>query len=315
MSKPSKEPDDWSGQSAALFDAARGAHAPSAVDRERVRSALAEKIAAASGAPLDGGEMQAPSVGSGTSGAAFVKLAKIGLGVVCTLAAAAAFMRAGDAREQTAARSIPVQTVAAGAPPALHAAEPEAVVASAAAAPSGTPEAAAAARVASPSPARPVAPPAGESSTPAKVTVSGRAPERSATAVMEQPAPAGTRSRPSPHEPGRSVARAIDEVPIDEHTPDARAEIELVARINAAVRASTPRAVLALCAEHERRWPHGTFEPEREGARAIASCRSKAQEAGARARAFLASYPRTAIAARVRQECAALLNERDELAP
>ena len=77
-----------------------------------------------------------------------------------------------------------------------------------------------------------------------------------------------------------------------------------VARTNAAVRESGPQRVLALCAEHERRWPHGIFEQEREGTRAIAWCNAKSTGADARARAFLASYPRAAIAARVREECA-----------
>jgi hypothetical protein len=104
-------------------------------------------------------------------------------------------------------------------------------------------------------------------------------------------------SSPQPDAPAESA----------ENTADARAELAFVARINAAVRESTPQTVLALCAEHERRWPHGIFEQEREGTRAIASCSSKSPGAGARARAFLANYPRAAIAARVREECAPLL--------
>jgi hypothetical protein len=136
-------------------------------------------------------------------------------------------------------------------------------------------------------------------STPAKVSVSARAPERSHVAAVDQPALVESPSPPSPRPeaPAQSADDAID----------ARAELEFVARINAAVRTSAPRTVLALCAEHERRWPHGTFEPEREGARAIASCRSQLPGAAARARAFLARYPRTAVAARVREECAPLL--------
>jgi hypothetical protein len=134
---------------------------------------------------------------------------------------------------------------------------------------------------------------------PAKVSASKPEIERAQAHVLEQPALVGTPSRPSLQSDAPQNSA--------EDPTDARAELEFVARINAAVRESTPQTVLALCAAHERRWPHGMFAQEREGARAIASCNAKLPGADARARAFLASYPRTPIAARVREECARLL--------
>jgi hypothetical protein len=80
-----------------------------------------------------------------------------------------------------------------------------------------------------------------------------------------------------------------------------------MARINAAMVAAKANVVLALCAEHARRWPEGTFVQEREALRAIASCDSRAGDASARARAFLTRYAHSSLAPRVRDECAPLL--------
>ena len=299
MSKRPTEPDDWSAQSEALFDSARGAHAPTAADRERVRSALAQKLAAASGAPATLSDAQARLAGSGMSRAALGKLAKIGFGAACVLVGAAAFMRAGDSRERPRAKSIAAQTNPSAAKPAQRAAEPAVAVGDPAATSSVAPASAAGARSLGAMPARPAARRSAVLPTPVKVSVSGPAPEHSHPRAIEQAASVGTQSPSSPR-PDAPAEGA-------ENTTDARAELEFVARINAAVRESTPQTVLALCAEHERRWPHGIFEQEREGTRAIASCNAKSPGVGARAQAFLASYPRAAIAARVREECAPLL--------
>jgi hypothetical protein len=85
---------------------------------------------------------------------------------------------------------------------------------------------------------------------------------------------------------------------------DPRAEIAFVRRIQAALRDANPRKALAMCAEHERRWPRGTFTQERDGLRAIASCRSDARDAPTRARDFFAAYPRGPLASQVRDACA-----------
>ena len=309
MSKPPAEPDDWSGAAEALFDSARRAHAPSAVDRERVRSALGQKLAAAAGVQASGSDGPSGLSGAGMSRAWLSKLAKIGVGAACALVFASAFMRAGEPRERTEVKRPTVQSSSVQVQRPQRAAEIAVAVrnepASATAA-NLAQSTAAHARAQNPVPARtlrrPVGPaqPAGASrAKPALPAAAARAPERSQ--------PSGAQAAPADGGEDTSELYA--------NTNDARAELELVARINAAVRGSSPQTVLALCAEHERRWPHGVFEQEREGTRAITWCSAKALGAGARAQAFLTRYPRSAIAARVREECAAPLsvaaNERD----
>jgi hypothetical protein len=330
VTKRTTEPDDWSAQSSALFDAARGAHAPSAADRERVRDALAQKLASATVVPTTTGDAQGGLTGAGMSQAAIGKLTKVGLGVALTLVGAAAFLRMGDSRERTEAKPAAVQTDSPAAGPVQRAAEldvaarvpaatPDVAVRAPAASSDVAPASATEAQSQDAVPARPdvALTPAADaraqgavpartgarrptaSSTPAKVSASARTPDTAHTAEVDVPALVESGRPPSPP-PDAPADR-------DEDAIRARAELEFVARINAAVRTSAPRTVLALCAEHERRWPHGMFEQEREGARAIASCRAKLAGAAIQVRAFLATYPRTAVAARVRDECAPLL--------
>jgi hypothetical protein len=109
---------------------------------------------------------------------------------------------------------------------------------------------------------------------------------------------------PTPPEP---AAPAASELAHDDQLDDARAELALVKRIHLALRNGKPAEALALCAEHERRWPHGTFSQEREGVRAIVSCESRSSDAAPRAGAFLAKYPRATLAPRVTAACASQL--------
>jgi hypothetical protein len=91
-----------------------------------------------------------------------------------------------------------------------------------------------------------------------------------------------------------------------EPQPDsAPSELALLKRMHEALRASDFATALSLCAEHERRWPHGTFELEREGVHAIASCGANSEDAARRASEFLQAHPHAALAMRVRSFCAA----------
>jgi hypothetical protein len=81
-------------------------------------------------------------------------------------------------------------------------------------------------------------------------------------------------------------------------------------RMQGALREADFSKVLALCAEHARRWPHGMFEVEREGARAIASCGEGSADAVLRAKRFLSAHPSAPVAMRVSAACAAQLHER-----
>ena len=80
---------------------------------------------------------------------------------------------------------------------------------------------------------------------------------------------------------------------------DARAEVVFMRKIQAA----EPARALVLCAEHERRWAHGTFVQEREGLRAIALCTTAAKDSRLQARQFLERYPRSTLGPRVREAC------------
>jgi hypothetical protein len=297
VTKRPTETEDWSDQSVALFNAARGAHVPTAADRERVRSALTHKLAAASGASASGSDVQASD--SGIRLAAQGKLLKLGIGMVCALTGAAAFMLASASREPAAGNAIAVQTNTPGTTPAQRAAAPEVTAAESPATPSAAPAPAAATRSQDTPVVRSAARRSPAPSTPVRVSVTARVAERPASVPIEQVAPIADEARPSPQP--EAAEQSVED------SGDARAELEFMQRINAALRKSSPHTVIALCVEHERRWPHGAFEPEREGARAIASCTAKALDAGARARSFLAKYPRTATAARVRAQCAPLL--------
>ncbi len=123
---------------------------------------------------------------------------------------------------------------------------------------------------------------------------------RPESAALSQPA--------SAEQPVRPTVQAKAEPTRNDESLDARAELALVERIHATMRASKPSAALALCVEHERRWPHGTFAQERDAVRAIASCDTKSTQANARARAFLAKYPSAPLAPRVATACAATLS-------
>jgi hypothetical protein len=130
------------------------------------------------------------------------------------------------------------------------------------------------------------------SESPASTTASSR----SVSAAQPEPVPTDTTAPTASAEPRH-----------DDQLDDARAELALVERIHVAMRNGDPAEALALCAEHERRWPRGTFAQEREGVRAIASCESRTTAAGRLARAFLARYPHATLAPRVTAACAAQL--------
>jgi hypothetical protein len=149
--------------------------------------------------------------------------------------------------------------------------------------------------------ASPPQPPAAGPAVATRQSVTTRAADASETAVarpaqpvvaaLERSAP-GIRS-PTPNEQTGDV--------------DLRAELVFVGRIQAAFGHAKPGSVLALCAEHARRWPHGTFVQEREGLAAIAACQLGKSHAGARAQQFSLRYPLGPLTPRVREACQAPL--------
>ena len=291
MSKTPTDPRDWSEQAESLFRAARAEHEPSAVDRVRVRSALAQRLAGSSAAP-GGSDAQASATGTGTSAAALGKLAKICIGVACAMTGAVALMRAGDApvteRAPPPAPSAPAAEAqrsalaAAAREPAVAVAEPE--------------------RVAGPRDARdvPAARVAATSAHPAEVGLSsadaaGDLVRRRVAAARPGPATRDPRASASATSPTgttpapRDAPESADAPPADlaaaaQSSPDVRAELAFMARIQAAMVESRASEVPA-----QRQDNSGT------------------RDAAARARRFLASHPRSSLAPRVRDECAELL--------
>jgi hypothetical protein len=121
-------------------------------------------------------------------------------------------------------------------------------------------------------------------------------PPSAALGHPDQPAAAVVDAKLTPRPSNSEIARPID-------TAEAQLERAFMARIQAAVRGAKLRQALALCAEHERRWPHGTFQQEREGVRALAACKLQLAEAESRAHGYLADYPHGALAPSVRAAC------------
>ncbi|HKU38609.1 MAG TPA: hypothetical protein VJR89_10695, partial [Polyangiales bacterium] len=130
MSKKPMESDDWSGRSEALFRAARAEHAPSAADRARVRSALAQRLAGSAVAPATGDHAPVSSADGGVGAAITGKVVKIGLGVACVVAGAVAFVSLGDAPRPGTRKAEPANASQAAPPPSAVApvARPSAVV-------------------------------------------------------------------------------------------------------------------------------------------------------------------------------------------
>jgi hypothetical protein len=314
VSKSPRSESDWSSASEALFQAARSDHGPIAIDRAqaRVRESLARRLGTAAGmGPVAdiGTELSSTQAAQGLS---LAKLVAISLGTATVIAGVLVFMQLGRHRSQPltaapAARTSELRVAAA--PPELPGADSMVT-------PAG--------------PAHSHSAPAARASSRRVRVFASRAQQASAREVSVQaPAPlpaAHTERSDLPPSPLVSVASAATtareaaappplparsepaarpaaaEAPAPEPS-DARAEIALVRRIQAAMRSGTAANALALCIEHERRWPHGTFEQEREAVRAIAACDLHNDDAARRARAFLASYPTAALRPRVVAAC------------
>jgi hypothetical protein len=326
MSDRRSQPNDWSEQSEALFQSARGDHAPTAFDRARVRSALAQRLAAASNVAPAGGTLPTPGAHPRTSRAALGKLVKIGVGVACVMAGTFAVMRDHQSSKPAARTPAALPPTAANAKPSAPAPAPAASTQASATTAHDQPVIAVVVHSESAATARVGTKRSRARSTPQKLSTPARATAQAAP-------PSSSAEQVGPHEPQALVSdtsaavstSAVAQDPVAEPEPgqrataqpkparlpaaeqadsaDERAELAFVARINAALRESKLRSVLALCTEHERRWPHGAFVQEREALRAIASCGTGVTGADARARTFLASYPRAPLAPRVHDAC------------
>jgi hypothetical protein len=80
------------------------------------------------------------------------------------------------------------------------------------------------------------------------------------------------------------------------------AELALLGRAQAALRAGRPAEAQSLAAEHRAEYPHGLMKEERMGVAALAEC-ALSTENRAEATAFLAAAASSPLAARVRKAC------------
>ncbi len=316
MSKKPPDLRDWRSASEALLRASRTDHAPSEVDRARVRSGLARRLADSG---VQGADAPLATAGGGTALGKAVMI----VAAVCVTVGSFMYLHTRD-DAQDATRPAPAPVVANPTP------QPPKPPAPAAPSPSEPPNlsterterepirravvaptreqtksgnAPAAARSPSAPDARPATTPSiasasasadtgGETDAPARIPEAQEASNGQSEGSREA-APTAARTRAS-----NSPAR-------DGDPSDARGELEWLTRINAAMAQAKHQVVLNLCAEHKRRWSEGTFVEEREALRAIASCKTGAAGGSDIAAAFLARYPRGPLAPRVRDACTA----------
>jgi hypothetical protein len=283
-----------------LFSRARAAAGPADADRDRVRARLSQTLAAGAGVAIASGlAAKGGAVATGTgatasklgalAGATWLTKATVGAIVVVALGAAALTSKPRAKSASDAPHEGPARTQQAPRARSSVVTRPRAeAVASAGAA-----------EVSPPAAKAPSTPPLAKGTD----------------------APAVSRALPMPpvhrsdlHAPGwlaapAAAAPAAEAIPTPSAAvaaPDdgALQELGLVARMQAALRVHDARATLALVAEHEARFAHGALVPEREGARAIARCEGATPgDARAIGRAFLAAYPSSPLAPRVRGAC------------
>ena len=330
----SQDKDDWSDNSASLFRDARRAHDPTLAESARLAAVLARIQAGKAEASLAADPGTVSAVRRATA-PLLPKLASVALGVVCIAVASFAFIRANrQVSQPTGDAAVPAPS-AVEAAPTRGTTQPEhapSVAPGAAAQPSAAPEQSQprprSQRPKSRAPSeRPrtsridVAPvPEASGSDTDDDSTSATTQENSATqhpepepraavkvaAANQAAAPRATSFQSNAREAAPAAARQAD------FTQPAvpRTELGLMKDMQAALRDADFATVLALCAEHARRWPHGVFELEREGVRAIASCGGNSRDAALRAKRFLTAHPNAPVAMRVSTACAAHLAKR-----
>jgi hypothetical protein len=84
---------------------------------------------------------------------------------------------------------------------------------------------------------------------------------------------------------------------------DLESETSLLQRAQRALAGGDPKEALAVLAEHARRFPRGALAVERAGVQAIAACRAGQSRGRLDAERFLARYPTSPMAHRVRSAC------------
>jgi len=325
--------DHWSTESASLFRQARRAHDPTPAESARLAAVL-ERIQAGKAEGSFAASDGADSAARAATSALLRHIGSVSLGVVCLAVATFALIRLNRPPSEPARTAKPAPTaVASPAPtiaiqPALAANDERSASAQT---PSARDEAESRPRrqrrrsraiAERQRTSRIEVPSVPEASSPAPLDnpTNVTAPKNSATprertaprstmkaaASTQETAPRATSFGSNPQQTVTPAARKADPTPPEPR----RTELAMIKRIQGALRDADFVAVLALCDDHALRWPHGVFELEREGVRAIASCGENTDDAVLRAKRFLTAHPHASVAMRVTAACATQLKRR-----
>jgi hypothetical protein len=125
--------------------------------------------------------------------------------------------------------------------------------------------------------------------------------------VEETPAPvpvAKTEARARSSKQPRRAALELAPVEPAAKTTTLAAEMRLLAKANAAMRAGNPAGALAVLDEHARDYARGQLAPEREYKRAVAVCElGRTDKARSIADAFVRAHPKSPLRAKAESVC------------
>jgi hypothetical protein len=262
-----------------LVDLARDGCEPSESDRRRVRIALVAQLGVGAGLT----SASAVGAATATANAAPLGIVKIVAAVLLSsVVAGGGAIAVRHSARTTALPSPPASTSAASAPLAPPAAANALV--------DGV-----------------TAPAVADQPPPAKAPTMMQAPRRATPAALTP-----TTQHivdPVPSEPPALAEPAAPAAPTAASPTTLDAETQLVRAGVAAMHGGDPARALAAFDEHAQQYPDGFLAEERSGERVFALCAlGRTVEASEAARRFLASYPRSPLAARVRASCAATSN-------
>jgi len=152
------------------------------------------------------------------------------------------------------------------------------------------------------------------SSASTALTIASSAIPANAPTLPEPPASVALVDAPLPS----SSAAVVAPAPRSSYAPSARAahdadsdgsvaaEVALLRKVSAALRAGDPKSALAGADEHARRFPNGALSEERDMERILALCALDRRDEAARAtERFSRAYPSSSHGARIHAACAA----------
>lgn len=120
--------------------------------------------------------------------------------------------------------------------------------------------------------------------------------------LVQDPAPAVAATSPRPSAKARSRIVAAEPKPAEQASGTLKAELALLGRAQAALRAGRYQEALSLTGEHRSQFPDGMMKEERMGVAALAAC-ALSPERRQEAEVFLKQAASSPLAARVKKAC------------